>query len=386
VSGPRSRPVNELAAAEFDLDPRYVYLNHAGVAPWPRRTATAVSEFARENTDTGPLFYDRWLQLEKNLRRQLADLINAPAPEDIALVKNTSEALSFVAYGLEWCSGDNIVTTNQEFPSNRIVWESLRSRGVELREAVVDDFATSPEQALIDRVDERTRLITVSSVQYGSGLRLDLPQLGRFYQANEILFCIDAIQSLGAVPLDVQNAHADFVAADGHKWLLGPEGIGLFYVRSELRDQLQLFEYGWHMIANRGDYDRREWRPASDATRFECGSPNMLGVHALSASLSLLTDCGIDEIKRNITMLINMLYDTFNNNSEVEIMTPEDEARRAGIWTFRPRRRNESEIVAGLRASGIITASRFKGVRLSPHFYNTAEQLQKTIAVLQKLL
>ena len=157
--------LDEIIAREFDLDSRYVYLNHAGVAPWPRCAAHAVRQFAIENTRSGPVFYDRWLQVEQELRQQFRQLLNAPSPADIALVKNTSEALSFVAYGLHWRAGDNIVSTDQEFPSNRIVWESLLQRhGVEFRSATLDMASEQPEEALISRVDKRTRLITVSAV------------------------------------------------------------------------------------------------------------------------------------------------------------------------------------------------------------------------------
>ena len=248
---------------EFPLKDDIIYLNHAAVSPWPKRTVDAVEQFAIENGHQGSLAYPQWLQTEQSLREQLRSLINAPSSDDIALVKNTSEALSFVANGLTWATGDNIITSNEEFPSNRIVWESLESAGVELRQADLS-AANTPEDALFDLVDGKTRLITISSVQYASGLRVDLERIGRFCRDNNILFCVDAIQSIGAIPLDVQACHADFVAADGHKWMMGPEGLGVFYCAAALRDQLKLTQFGWHMVQSIGDFDQNEWQPIED--------------------------------------------------------------------------------------------------------------------------
>ena len=203
-------------AGEFRLSDGLVYLNHAGVSPWPARTAEAVRNFADENMVHGSRLYPQWLERETALRAQARDLLNAPSIDDIALLKNTSEALSVVAYGLEWQEGDNIVSTNQEFPSNRIVWESLAAKGVDFREADPAGFS-EPEDALFALVDSSTRLITVSSVQFSTGLRMDLEKIGEFCKNRDILFCIDAIQSLGALTFDVRRVHADFVMADGHK-------------------------------------------------------------------------------------------------------------------------------------------------------------------------
>ncbi|KPJ90757.1 MAG: class V aminotransferase, partial [Gammaproteobacteria bacterium SG8_15] len=218
---------------EFDIDENIIYLNHAAVSPWPVRTRNAVIQFAEENYRSGSLNYLQWIETETELRRKLQRLINAPSYEDVALVKNTSEALSMVAYGIQWQRGDNIAITNQEFPSNHIVWESLQSQGVELRLADISDCANATaEQRIMDCCNQRTRLVSVSSVQYASGLKLDLSQIGRFCKSQAILFCVDAIQSVGALSFDIQECQADFAMADGHKWMLGPEGLGFFYCAS----------------------------------------------------------------------------------------------------------------------------------------------------------
>ncbi|NQD96371.1 aminotransferase class V-fold PLP-dependent enzyme, partial [Pseudomonas sp. CrR25] len=200
------------------------YLNHAAVAPWPQRAVVAVSRFAEQNAHCGARDYPAWLLVERSLRERLTRLLNAPSSDDIALVKNTSEALSFVAFGLDWRAGDQVVISDEEFPSNRVVWEALEARGVEVLQ--VNLHQGDPEVGLLNACGARTRLMSISAVQYASGLRLDLGRLGHGCQRRGVLLCIDAIQQLGALPFDVQAYQCAFAMADGHKWLLGPEGLG----------------------------------------------------------------------------------------------------------------------------------------------------------------
>jgi selenocysteine lyase/cysteine desulfurase len=368
----------------FDLDPALIYLNHAAVAPWPVRTANAVTRFAEENRRLGASQYPRWLEVEQQLRQQLAELINAPSQDDIALLKSTSEGLSTIAYGLDWRNGDNIVSIAQEFPSNRIVWESLRSRGVELR--LLDlQGSSNPEQDLIGLCDHRTRLVAVSSVQYASGLRLHLLPLGKHCREHQMLFCVDAIQSLGALDFDVQRNLADFVVADGHKWLLGPEGTALFYCRAELRERLQLQQYGWHMVEQAGDFERRDWTPARSARRFECGSPNMLGIHALQASLSLILEQDLESIERRILANTRSVIDEVEQR-DFELISPRAEQRRSGILTFRVPGEDPQRLQRELMGQGVICACRGGGIRFSPHFHNTPTQIREAFVRLDRLI
>lgn len=368
-------------SAEFPLRDGIVYLNHAAVSPWPMRSADAVYEFAKQNLTQGSLFYPQWLETEALLREQLRQLLNAPYTADIALVKNTSEALSFVAYGLEWQHGENIVISNQEFPSNRIVWESLASQGVEVRQADLAS-AKTPEDALFALIDTNTRLIAISSVQYASGLRMDLERIGSFCHERGILFCVDTIQSLGALPFDVQACHADFVAADGHKWMLGPEGLGVFYCRAELRDRLKLTQFGWHMVEDVGDYDRQDWEPAKSARRFECGSPNMLTIHALSASLSLLLETSIDRVAAQIRDNSRHLLEELARHGYA-LATPLYESRHAGIVSFRHPRYESSQLFDYLRDNGVFCALRNGNIRFSPHFHTPRQQLDYCLELLE---
>lgn len=368
---------------EFVQAPGLRYLNHAAVAPWPNRAASAVARFAQENVLLGARDYSDWMTLEQRLRERLMRLLNAPSTDDIALVKNTSEALSFVAFGLPWQSGDQVVISDEEFPSNRIVWEALAVQGVEVIQASLK--GDDPEGALLAACGPRTRLMSVSAVQFASGLRLDLQRLGAGCKQQNVLFCIDAIQQLGALPFDVQRYQCDFAMADGHKWLLGPEGLGVFYVRSELREQLKLHEFGWHMLEHMGDYRRTTWEPAKSARRFECGSPNMLGAMALEASLSLLEEVGMPSVAALIAERMQWLQDGLGAIAGITVHSPLNPARRGGIFSFSIDGIDNQVLYEALKAEQVVCIPRGPGVRFSPHFYTEKRVIDETIAIVSAI-
>jgi cysteine desulfurase/selenocysteine lyase len=368
----------DMIEREFSLSDDICYLNHAAVSPWPKRTVDAIRCFAEENGSNGSRYYDRWLKTEQLLRQQLQRLIGASGSDEIALLKSTSEALSVVAYGMDWSAGDQIIISNQEFPSNRIVWESLQALGVELVTVNIDS-AADPEGRIIDAITARTRLLSVSSVQYATGLALDLEPIGAACRQRGVAFCVDAIQGLGVKPFDVEACQADFVMADGHKWMLGAEGLALFYCRREWIERLSLRQYGWHMVEAMGDYDRSDWQPAASARRFECGSPNMLGIHALHASMDLLLQVGIQSIFDSVSDKVQYLIDNITNNGGVILSSREPE-RRAGIITFRFDGEDIKARYRHLQENGVICALRGGGIRFSPHFYTPEAILQRALA------
>ncbi|HHJ15810.1 MAG TPA: aminotransferase class V-fold PLP-dependent enzyme [Gammaproteobacteria bacterium] len=361
----------------FNLADDICYLNHAAVSPWPHCTVEAVQRFAEENGRVGSHHYARWLTTEQALREQLQTLINAADSNEIALLKSTSEALSVVAYGMHWKTGDEIIISNQEFPSNRIVWESLHTQGVKVVTVTID-ATDNPEQRIIDAMTPRTRLVALSSVQYATGLALDLVPIGAACRQRDVAFCVDAIQGLGVKPFDVQACQADFVMADGHKWMLGPEGLALFYCRAEWLERLSLKQFGWHMVEAVGDYDRQDWQPAATARRFECGSPNMLGIHALHASLHLCLQTGIEPIFNMVSSKIQYLIDRIIelDGEIVSEMLPE---KRAGIMAFRFRDENINARYQHLQDNGVICALRGGAIRFSPHFYTPQAVLERAL-------
>ena len=369
----------------FQLNKNIIYLNHAAVAPWPIITRDAVIAFANENASIGSQNYSTWMQTEQQLKQKLAQLINANSVDEIAILKNTSEGLSLIAQGLDFTAGDNIVIPAEEFPSNKVAWLALASQGVEIRSISIDGL-DNPEQTLIDAMDDRTHLLSCSSVQYARGLRVDLAIIGEACKKNKTLFCVDAIQSLGAIPFDAQRYHADFVVADGHKWMCGPEGTALFYCRKEVTDKLQLRQYGWHMLKDAFNFSQysdleysNEIHIADTAQRFESGSPNMMGIAALNASLGMLLDVGIETVHSKIAHNIDYLLTELQTQSNITILSPLCSDRYAGIVTFLKESVDNEKLYEHLQENNVICAYRGGGIRFSPHFYTDTTQLDTAL-------
>jgi selenocysteine lyase/cysteine desulfurase len=381
-------PLNAKKVAEqFPVNDQCMYLNHAAVAPWPKCTSIAVQKFAEENCQTGAQGYLTWLKKEQDLRIKLAKLVGSAKQDCVALVKNTSEALSFVAYGLEWQAGDIIIISDDEFPSNRIVWESLAQKfGVIVKQVhIPQEDPESEILAAIHSTTEKPKLISISAVQYASGIKLDLAKLGQACKDNSVLFCVDAIQAVGAMPFKCDEWHIDFAMADGHKWMLGPEGLGFFFVKENHIKSLNLYQYGWHMIKSAGDFAIKDWQPADNARRFECGSPNMLAGYALEASTDLLLDIGLDNVALAIESNHNYLLAKLQALG-AEILSPLDASYRAGILTFKFAGVDSAQLYQQLMQNDVVCANRGGGVRFSPHFHTTQESMDKAINVLGGLI
>lgn len=368
-------------AKDFNLKNNLIHVNHAAVAPWPLRTQIAVQAFAEENAQQGSLNYLEWIEHEANLRTLLRRLINADSTDEIALLKSTSEALSVVAYGIDWQAGDSVIISAEEFPSNRILWQSLEKFGVIVRQVnyQTDDDA---EQLIIDACDETTRLISISAVQYASGRRTDLQRIGNHCEQNNILFCVDAIQQLGALEFDVNEVKADFVAADGHKWMLGAEGLALFYCRKKHLQTLKLHQYGWHMVEKMHDFDATDWSPAKSARRFECGSPNTIGIIALEQSLLLLESVGLKTIESTILDNTRFLIEQFSNNPNIDILSSTDPAKLSAIIVVRHKQMESGELFEYLKEHHVLCAPRGGGIRFSPHYYTPRDKLEQLIKLL----
>ena len=343
-----------------------------------------MQQFAAENADIGPLDYSRWLRTEKQLRQGLAKLINAASVDDIALLKNTTEGICTVANGIDWRSGDNLVLPAGEFPSNRLPWLALQKQGVEVRE--VDIRATdSPEEALLAHMDHRTRLLAVSAVQWTDGLRLQLKALGSVCQSSNILFFVDAIQHLGALQMDVEDWGIDFLAADGHKWLLSPEGIAVFYARESARGKLALQQHGWRMTDNPYQFNRETWPPSQTATRFEAGSPNMLGQVAMHASVGLLHQVGMQHVEDCI-MDNSLAMSKGLAGMGFEVVRPFDPQRVSGIVSFRSTDRDPLRLQRRLKEQQLVCAVRGDAIRLSPHFYQAGVPVKKILSIIERTI
>jgi len=370
---------------EFPVLGDGLYFNHAAIAPWPRCAAEAVQAFAAENQTRGPLAYPAWIRRESELRQRLAQLTGAAGAEDIALLKNTTEGISLVAWGLDWRQGDNVVLPRDEFASNRLPWLAQRRRGVEAREVDIR-AAGDAEGALLDALDDRSRLLTVSAVQWSDGFRLDLQRLGAACHQRGVLFFVDAIQQLGALPLDVRACHIDYLAADAHKWLLGPEGIAVFYSSPAARPLLELQQQGWHMFDDSWYFHRDDWTPAAGARRFEAGSPNSLGQAALHASVGLLLEQGMEWVGQRLLDNSERLVSGLQARDGVRLLSRIEPARRSGIVNFAADALPAQELRKRLLEHNVSCALRGEGLRLSPHFYQGEAEMEAFFQILDEIL
>ena len=368
-------PVWEAWRDEFPVTKELVYLHHAGVAPLCRPAAEAMKRLADDALGFGSLHYDQWMAAYEGLRQAAARLIGAHRDE-IATVKNTSEGLATIALGVDWRAGDRVVGFQEEFPANFFPWKRLERKGV----AVEWLSAADP----LDRIDEAARgarLLAISFVQYLSGRRADLEAIGEICHRHGCLFVVDAIQGLGAFPIDVRKAHIDALAADGHKWLLGPEGCGVLYVRKELQDAIEPVEFGWTNVANYSDYADRDMTLRRDAGRYECGTLNTIGCYGLRAAIEFLLEVGIDRIAPQVQALGDQIAAgvAAKGYQTLGARTP---GTGAGIVSFRKEGLDSRVVVSKLKEKGIVAAPRQGWVRASPHFYISPEDIERVVAEL----
>lgn len=367
---------------QFNIDENRCYFNHAAISPWPLATAAAVKLFAEENSQQGPEHYSSWIKRENDLRKSSATLLNAPSSADIALLKNTTEGICTVAFGLDLQTGDNIVIPCDEFPSNSLPWLAQSFRGVSIRQIDIRK-AENAENALLDALDEHTRILAVSAVQWTDGFRLDLVKLGEYCQQHGVLFFVDAIQQLGALQLDVTAAHIDFLAADAHKWLLGPEGIAVFYSTARAREKLQLLQVGWHMLENQWGFSGTA-PPTKTARKFEAGSPNTLGQVAMHASLQLLLEHGMKYVEQRVLANTDCLMQGLQHIKGIQVTSRRELARRSGIVSFKPDHQAVSQLHNALQAAGLRCSLRSGAIRLSPHFYQGENEMQRVLGMIDQ--
>jgi cysteine desulfurase/selenocysteine lyase len=370
----------------FPVLKQWDFFNHAGVSPLPQAAAQVLRKYAEHSAGNAYLGASWFLDIEK-LRQSAAAMMNAHRDE-IAFVKNTSEGISIVANGLDWQWGDKVVTTAIEYPANIYPWmEVARSRGVKLvmvpEEDQPDGSRIVPAEKIIEAAsDPRTKLVALSHVEYASGQRHDLERIGKFCSERKILFSVDAIQSLGIVPVDVKAMHIDYLSADGHKWLLGPEGAGIFYCRKELIERTRPLMVGWMNVVDAQNYGNYDYTLRPDAGRFECGSYNVAGLLAFKASVDLLQSAGVDQVSKRIKALTDVFIAELITKG-YRIISPRGANQWSGIVSFVTSKYNQEQIFTKLRKDHRIeVAVREKRLRCSPHFYNTEAQLQKLVNLL----
>jgi selenocysteine lyase/cysteine desulfurase len=372
-----------LRRREFPVTQEKIFLAHAGVCPLPRRVAQAVADYAQRATggDQESMIFPAILSETRALAARLLHC----DPDEVSLLGPTSLALSLVAAGLRFRRHDNVLIYHDDYPSNVYPWMALAERGVEVRMLPVRALGLIRPRDVLGQVDENTRLVALASCHFVSGFRLDHAAIGEALRQRGILFCLDAIQTLGAFPTTVE--HVDFLAADAHKWLLGPCGAGVFYVRRELQEHLNPPIYGWHNLRC-PDYVAQEqlvWR--SGARKFEAGTQNLLGLVGLKTALELLLEIGIENIAAELLRKRARLVAALQSKGCTVLHADAPAANASGIVTWFKPGADMAALHQKLLAAGVVSSLRAdrqgqRYIRFSPHFYNTDAELDRAVAML----
>jgi selenocysteine lyase/cysteine desulfurase len=358
---------------------RWAYFDHAAVAPLTDRARQALAGWAADVAENGVAHWAATQRRVEEARRRAARLLGAD-PLDVAFIKNTSEGVGIVAEGVRWRTGDNVVTAQDEYPANVYPWLNLAERGVEVRRVpnragllLLDDLQSA--------MDARTRLVSLSFVEFATGFRNDLDAVGALCRQRGILFFVDAIQGLGVLPLDVGQTPIDFLAADGHKWMLGPEGAGLLYVRRERVEELHAVGIGWNSVVHGHDFDKIELSFKPHAGRWESGSLNVGGILALGESLGLLLEVGLEALGRRVLELTDYLCQRVPAVG-AEVYSSRQAGEASAIVSLALPGRDVRGLVRLLRAEGVVVNQRAGRLRVSPHAYNTTEEIDRLVELL----
>ncbi len=371
----------DLRRREFPVAEKEIYLAHAGVCPLPARVAAAMSDYAGRATYGNQEAFAP-LKLHGETSRLAADLLGC-GPEDIALIGPTSIGLSLVANGLKFEPGQNVIFPTDDYPSNSVVWMNLEKRGIKLRPVLprVPGWITIDDIASL--VDDRTRLVALSSAHFITGYRLDTEGIGSFLKERGILFCLDAIQTVGAFPTPA--AHVDFLAADAHKWMLGPCASGIFYVSPDARKQLEPTLLGWSNVKCPDYITPEDIVFENDARRYEAGTQSVVGLVGLNACLKLLKEFTPEAIAETVIGHTRLLRTALTTKGYT--LASEDEERLSGITSFYREDADMAALHRKLADAGVTATLRRTRdqrwwLRFSPHFYNTTSELERTLELL----
>jgi selenocysteine lyase/cysteine desulfurase len=373
--------MNDDLRALFPVTERANYLNHAAVCAPPIPTIEAIQSQLADVSENGSVNFRNWIAVKERTRQLVAGLLGA-RPEQVAFVRNTSDGLSTVANGLDWRAGDNLVTFRNEFPSNIYPWLRVRDAlGVEVRMCEEREGRIDLDE-LISLIDTRTRLVAISQVQYGSGFRADLARIGRAARAQDALLVVDVIQSLGVIPINVERDLIDVAAAACHKWLLTPEGLGLLYLSDRARERIQPTLVGWTSVPNPEDYGNFEQGWNRGTLAWETGTGPVALIHGLEASLKLLNETGIAAIQVYLETLTDHLCERLQV-SNYQVISSRRAGEKSQIVCIQHRGGlSPMDLYNHLKKRNIITAPRGGSLRVSPHFYNTLEEIDELVGAL----
>ena len=372
----------ELRRHEFPVTREKIFLAHAGDAPLPRRVAEAVANYAREATtgDQEKFVYPGILEKGRKLGAQL---LNCQSSE-VAFVGPTSLALSFIASGLKLRRGDNILVYFEDYPSNVYPWMALADQGVEVRMMNTRGLGLIRPKDVIGQVDENTRLVALASCHFISGYRLDYQAIGKYLHSRNILFCLDAIQTVGAFPTTVEEV--DLLAADAHKWLLGPCGAGLMYVRSSVQERITPPIYGWNNVRCPNYVAQEQLVFRSGSQKYEAGTHNLLGIVGLVAAMELILELGVENIARELLRKRARLVPALQAKGCTVLQADAPAENGSGIVSFHRPGSDLAALHQKLTDAGVVTSLRGdrtgqQYIRLSPHYYNTDAELERVLGL-----
>jgi selenocysteine lyase/cysteine desulfurase len=364
----------------FPITRRYAYLDHAAIAPLSTPVRSAMMVFLDRQSEE-PFEPAHWERLRTQVRSRVGELVSV-APERITFVKNTTAGLGLVAAGLDWSAGDNIIGVEREFPANIYPWLGLKSRGVDLRLYPTHGGRVNIKE-LLELCDARTRLVTISAVQFWSGFRADLVELAERLNGREVLLVVDAIQGVGALEFDLSKIPVDFLSAGAQKWLLGPIGIGFAYVSPRMQERMRPVTIGTDSVVRDGEYFDYDLTFKPDARRYEEAAPNYPGILGMGAAVNLLLRAGKQQVESTILRLSDRLRAELPSRGYTLVFTPEVK-ERSGIVSFRHPRMVPAEVHQRLRDAGIVISLRADFLRASPHFYNSDEDIGRLLDALPR--
>ncbi len=366
----------------FDVAGQRLFLNHAAYAPLSRPVVQAINNFFDHRQQGNPSQWSIAEEHMEGLRQNYGQLVGSPS-ERIALMANTVTGINVLATGLNWQPGDHILLYADEFPANVMPFLNLRERGVEV-EFLKQDERVTPE-LFEAAIRPQTRLISVSSVQYLTGYHADLKALAELCHSRDILFSVDAIQSVGVIPTDVLDLGVDFMAVGGHKWMMSPLGTGFLYVTEALQSQLKLTYRGYMGHVNPDDYGNFDQELSPDARRFELGAFNASGIVGAEKATELLLECGLKKIFSHVRKLLNR-FETGLHKTSFELMYDFSDTEVSGICMFTHSDTSCNQSVFDeLLAARVNISLRGGGLRIAPHYYNTLDEIDQLLAILKEL-
>lgn len=367
---------------QFPVTRKWAYFDNAAVSPISGPAMEAVSQWSRQSVEEGDMVWPQWARGVEETRKTAANLIGADEDE-VAFIPNTTYGIGLVAEGLPWRQGDNVVILDNEFPTNVYPWLNLAERGVETRRVPTVSGAVSLDD-LASAIDAQTRLVSVSWVGYASGWRIDVGEVAELVHSRGALVLLDAIQGMGVFPLDVRSTGIDFAAADGHKWMLSPEGAGMFFMRREHLDLLRPIGVGWNSVVQSYNYASHDYNLKDKASRYEGGSHNMVGLLAFGASLGLLAEYGLSPTASPIAERVLEISDLACaqlTEAGARILSDRTGERRSGIVAFEVPGQPPEEVRARCRDAGVVLSCRNGHLRISPHAFADEADVARLVEV-----